>query len=209
MHALILAGGELELSAQVKKLAKEAQFIVAADSGIRHAKSLGLQPDLIVGDFDSASEFDLKNFEGIPQKGFPPEKDWLDLELALAEVLKQNPDRISMMGATGGRLDQTLAALLIASNHAAQNIALYSGKQSIFYLVAKAELQLELAPSTLFSLLSLKEVSTVTVKNAQYELDDFALEFGVGLGVSNRVRQSPLSLGLKSGLIAIIIEHYE
>jgi thiamine pyrophosphokinase len=209
MHALILAGGELELSSDVIHIAKAANFIIAADSGIRHAQNLHLKPNLIVGDFDSASETDLSAFKDIPKKGFSTDKDWLDLEIALDEVLKLEPSKISVLGATGGRIDQTLAAILIASAHTARNISLHSGKQSIFFMQDEASMTLELAPNTLFSLLSLKDDAVMSVKNARYELEQFRLAYGVGLGVSNRVSQSPLQLDLSNGLIAIIVEHYE
>ncbi len=209
MHALILAGGELELSSDVIHIAKSAQFIVAADSGIRHAQNLHLKPNLIVGDFDSASETDLSAYKDIPRRSFSTDKDWLDLEIALDEVLQQEPSKISVFGATGGRIDQTLAAILIASMHTAKNISLHSGKQSIYFMQGEAKVTLELDPNTLFSLLSLKDDAVVSVKNARYELERFNLAYGVGLGVSNRVSQSPLILDLNKGLVAIVIEHYE
>src|SRR5688572_27553768 len=63
----------------------EGTRVVAADSGVDHALALGLDVDLVVGDFDSASPQALERAaaEGATVERHPAAKDATDLELAL------------------------------------------------------------------------------------------------------------------------------
>ncbi len=208
MNAVILAGGDLFVTNQVKAIAQKSDYCVAADSGIKHAKVLSLTPDLIVGDFDSALKEDLEQFATIKKERHSPDKDFLDLELALVKTLEQNPSQISILGATGDRLDQSLAAILIAARHAKHHVTLHSGKQSIYFLRDNSSLDLDLAEKTVISLLSLGQKATLSIKNVRYELSHFELSFGLGLGVSNSVTASPVTVKLFAGLLAIMVEYH-
>jgi thiamine pyrophosphokinase len=210
MNALVLAGGELAPTALVRRFS-QAAIIIAADSGLHHAQLLGLQPDLIVGDFDSVDKTVLKAFAEVPRETFPADKDWLDLELAIQAAIKRGAKSLRLMGVLGKRLDQTLAALLIAARLKQEGfeVSLHGAKQDIFLLSGLEDLQLDLPLQQLFSLLSLSPVSRLSLENAHYPLHNFELGFGLGLGVSNRVIASPLKLSLSSGLLALIIERSE
>jgi thiamine pyrophosphokinase len=58
-----------------------------------------------------------------------------------------------------------------------------------------------------FSLLSLSNKSVITLTNAVYPLNEFALEYGVGLGVSNEVKAAPLTVNVHEGLAVLVLEH--
>ena len=208
MTVLILAGGELTVSKFLKTCAQECDFVIAADSGIKHASDLGVTPDLIVGDFDSAAKRDLNLFPNVARETHPEDKNLLDLELALERAISKEASDIILMGVTGSRLDQSLAAILIAARYKQKGtpISVHTGKQSLHMLMNETK-TLELTPGTLFSLLSLTTQSTLSAKGALYPLERFELEFGVGLGVSNRVKASQLSITVYEGLMIMIVEH--
>ncbi len=208
MKALILAGGDLKFNKEVYSLCQNSDLIIAADSGLRHAKKLNLIPQIIIGDFDSVEERTLAQFPKIKKLSYPSKKDKLDLELALDYAISKFSTEIILIAATGDRLDQTLAAILIAAKIAKNTkISLHSGHEDIFFLADKSKLNLELAKNTNFSLLSLKAKSIISLKGAEYNLNKFQLGFGLGLGVSNIVLNPPIELNLDSGLVAVIIEH--
>jgi thiamine pyrophosphokinase len=207
MKAVILAGGDLNLSSFVKDLVQKAQWVVAADSGLHHAKGLNLKPDLIVGDFDSVSQETLKQYPNIPRKHFPEHKDVLDIEIAIQAARQQGASSYHLLGSIGSRLDQSLATLFIATRLKKEGFDVsIHGKQDVFFLSGETKI-FDLPRQQLFSLLSLEPSSTVSLENALYPLEHFRLEFGVGLGVSNRVKVSPLKVTVQEGLVAVILEY--
>ena len=87
---------------------EEGDYLIAADAGYAALRASGLEPDFVMGDFDSL--------------GAPPEhpnvethsviKDDTDLMLAVRWALEQGWRKFRIYGALGGkRLDQTLASL--------------------------------------------------------------------------------------------------
>lgn len=207
MNALILAGSPITVTEELIGRCRDADLVIAADSGVRHAAPLSVTPDLIVGDFDSAAADDLAHYPAVPRQTHPPRKDALDLELALTEALKRGATGLLIVGALGGRLDQTLAALLIATRiHQICPVVLHNGHRAAYPLKPGDRLTLDLPPATPFSVLSLAPTSIVSLEGSSYPLDRAKLPFGVGLGVSNEVSVRPLNATLHSGLALLLLE---
>ena len=79
-------------------------FVIAADGGLGHCRRLGIQPDEILGDFDSLGY--------VPEHScrFPVEKDDTDSMLAIRRGLELGYRRFVIYGALEGRrLDHTVA----------------------------------------------------------------------------------------------------
>ena len=94
-----------------------ADMIICADAGVRHAKALKIEPDLVLGDFDSCDKSETEDYV---RKSFPVRKDDTDLMLAVKYALKSECDDFVIYGALGGRLDHTLASIT-ALNFLADN----------------------------------------------------------------------------------------
>ncbi len=208
MEALILAGGEFETKPSLKKLAQQAELVIAADSGLHHAGPLGVVPNVLVGDFDSVSKEVLKRYPSLPREKHLPEKGKLDLELAIDTAKKQGAKKLTLVGALGNRLDQSLAAIFISARIKSEGLAvsLHSDKQDVYPISAGEVIELDAPLATTFSLLSLKETSKVSVLNAKYPLENFSLAFGLGLGVSNEITFLPLIVKVSYGLVVCVVE---
>lgn len=120
--AVIFSGGSIDGATAEAVLARhEGAFLCAADRGVEFMESAGIVPDLIIGDFDSASRaaFDLaqkiSNERGVPLIRLVPEKDDTDTEAALKQVFERVPGGgdVIILGGTGSRLDHVLGNLSI------------------------------------------------------------------------------------------------
>lgn len=110
---LIFAGGDSPTDSLAGEL-PEADLVIAADSGYDLAVETGIAVDVLVGDMDSIET------EVIPRhvviERHPTDKDRTDLELALAKVIEDVPQRVVVVGGAGGRVDHEIAsAALICS----------------------------------------------------------------------------------------------
>ena len=105
-RAVILSA--VPVAAALGHYVQPGDFIVACDAGYRNAARLGLQPDLIVGDFDSAPQPETAQETIV----LPHVKDDTDTQYAARWLLEQGYDEITLLGALGGaRLEHTLANL--------------------------------------------------------------------------------------------------
>lgn len=207
MIALILAGGPLRPSPRLLRKVAEADLVIAADGGLRHAIPLGVVPDLLVGDLDSVRDADLRVWPDLPTERHPSDKDALDLELAIEAALARGADSVRVIGAFGGRFDQTLATAWIAAHYAEQGVemSLLDGIHDAYPLPAGARFQDDIPEGTVFSLLSVSERSRVDVAGADYPLAGAELPRGVGLGLSN-VAHDRMVVDVREGLVLLILE---
>ena len=108
MKTLIVTGGSLDIC-WVKEFIKtiNAEYIIAADSGLKYIDELGLVPDMILGDYDSVEDGLLDKYKSIDIKTYPREKDYTDTHIAIINALKAGASDIYILGATGTRMDHT------------------------------------------------------------------------------------------------------
>ena len=207
--ALVLAGGTLPATGLWPLLLEGRDLVIAADGGLAHARVLGVEPDLIVGDFDSVEAGDLRRYEHVPVERHPPEKDDLDLELALSAAWERGADHANVAGAFGDRLDQSFGALLIAARLVAsgRSLALFAANHEARVVAAGGSLTRELHPGTTVSLLALAEDCVVSTSGVHYPLREAALPMGTGLGLSNAATGGPVELAVHAGVVALLVEH--
>jgi len=183
--AVVVAGGP-EPGPEVLGELPSPAFVVAADSGLDHARRLGLAVDLVVGDLDSVSEAALADFTG-PVIRHPVEKDATDLELALDLVAARSAiTRAVVVGGHGGRLDHLLATagLLAAERYAALDIVWLAGPARV--TVIHAQTILHGARGETVSLLPAGgPAAGVTTTGLRWDLAGATLDPGRTRGVSN------------------------
>ena len=92
-----------EFDALARPLEKD-DYILAADGGLKHTRKLGIEPNEIIGDFDSLG------FNPPGAEVFPVEKDDIDAMLAVRRGLELGYREFVLYGSLDGpRLDHTVA----------------------------------------------------------------------------------------------------
>ena len=114
-HAILLSA--VPVDAAMKRYCRPGSFVVACDVGYRNSDCLGVHPDLIVGDFDSAPKPETTGDMII----LPHVKDDTDTHYAAKWLCERGYRHIVMLGALGGkRMEHTFSnvstALYLASN---------------------------------------------------------------------------------------------
>jgi thiamine pyrophosphokinase len=181
---LVLLNGELRDERLVRALARRADAVVCADGGARHARTLGVAPDAVVGDMDSLPRTLGRRWK---KTAFLCDFDEnrSDLDKTLDFVASLGAERLWVCGALGGGLDHELV------NFAA--LETWSGKASISVvgggaarLLGPGRHALRLRAGARFSLLAAPR-ARATLTGAQYGLKNVELKRG-SRGLGNHAR---------------------
>jgi thiamine pyrophosphokinase len=201
---IVLAGGDpVSFSGEVPA----ADFVIAADSGLEQASSLGLTVDLVVGDMDSVDP-DLLNraiAQGVEVETYPHAKDATDLELALSEAVKHGAERVVIFGGTGGRIDHFLANALLMASPAWADLDVNWLVGSSRVTAARSRVELTGKAGDLVTLLPVGEpAGGVTTDGLEYALNDDVLLASTTRGVSNVMQGDTATVALRSGVLIVI-----
>lgn len=179
--------------------------VIAADGGMRHAAALGLTPELWVGDFDSAPDTLLDQWQGIQRQPYPRAKNATDGEIAVDTALARGATSLVIAGALGGeRTDHAVMHLLLALSLTERGIPtlLTTGEEEAQALLG-GTLQIDLPKGALFSILPFSALYGLTIDGARYPLDHAEIDAGSSRTVSN-VAEGPVTITLQSGRAMVI-----
>jgi thiamine pyrophosphokinase len=137
----------------------------------------------------------------------PVRKDETDLELALRLAVREGATEIEVWAMLGGRLDQSLANLLLLARPewASARLRMVDGNQTAWPLRSGQEAAIEGSPGDLLSLVPLSPmVSGVTLEGVEWPLRAANLYFGSTLTISNRLTGPVAYLCLEEGLVLVM-----
>ncbi|MFK7791498.1 MAG: thiamine diphosphokinase [Devosiaceae bacterium] len=201
----ILLAGDItpspRLSGQV-----QGTRIIACDGGIRHAKTLGLQPEVWVGDFDSALESDKADFANLPTQAHPQKKNATDGQIAMEEALVRGADGLILVGAFGGRTDHSFAIMTQACALAETGtpVLLTDGREEAVVL-SPSPRTFDYSGGTQFSVLAFTDLTGLTLTGAVWPLEERDMPFGDTLTISNEVAGT-MSAKLRGGRALLIAQ---
>jgi thiamine pyrophosphokinase len=174
-------------------------------------RALDRPPDVVVGDMDSLPEGIRPWLEarlGTADTEFveyPPAKDETDLELALLLAATRFDDEIWLFGALGGRLDQTLANILLLASPTLEKrrIVMITEWEKAWLLTGKTEIHG--TPGDMVSLIPLGgDVFMRATTGLQWPLIDERLTFGLARGVSNVMMADVATVVIRNGRLLCI-----
>jgi thiamine pyrophosphokinase len=219
LHALVAADGDAPdraaLDAAWPGWSDGIRLVVAADGGADAAERLGFPIDVVVGDGDSLGEEALARLAaaGVEVRRSPADKDETDTELAIVEARRRGADRITVVGALGGRrVDHAFANVELLAHPALAGV-------DAAILDARGRLSLVRAPGDdglpiertlpgpvggIVSLIPLGEVAGVSTSGFRYPLRDEPLHVGPARGLSNVRLVEAAALVVRSGLLLVV-----
>jgi len=180
--------------------------VVAADKGLEHALSLGLEVTVAAGDFDSASPEAVAVAEstGTRVERHPEEKDATDLELALDAALALEPRRILVLAGDGGRLDHQLATLLLLGSERYAGVQVDALVGEAWVHVIRGSRSIVGSSGELLTLLPVGRAEGITTDGLVYPLRDEALEAGSSRGVSNVFEANTARVDVERGVLLAV-----
>jgi len=183
----------------------ENNFLIAVDGGANKLIKTKFEPDLIIGDMDSISKNSLKKYRKSEIKRFPVEKKEIDLELAIDYCIQKKFKEIIILGAIGSRADMTLTNIFVLNQIPKTIKAKIIHENQEIYLIPKKKYLIEGIPGEKISLFPIEgKVKGITLKGFKYELKNFNLKFGLGIGLSNEFKNKKAWITLKDGKLLCV-----
>ncbi|WP_204661061.1 thiamine diphosphokinase [Fusibacter tunisiensis] len=212
---LVLLGGPMSLSDYTPKWLElflslyDFQEVVAVDGGLKYAEKLGLEPTLILGDFDSISSIDYYTHRWPLAKvvKFPSEKSMTDAELAFEWMLDNDIENVCVLGGFGGRVDHMLANVFLMEQFSQLDLMFFDPQNIVKRLKGPGKWLVEETPFNLkyMSLVPLMgQVSGVSLSGVKYPLDLAKVEFGQTLGISNEITADHAIVKIEEGTCLLI-----
>lgn len=213
-RCLIITGGKLDLSFAGSFLGQETfDKVIAVDAGLEAVKALGLEPDMIVGDFDTVRPEVLayyRRMEHIVWDTHQPEKDETDTELALRTAMETGVSDMVILGATGGRLDHSIGNihLLYACLQKGVKASIVDEKNRLYILdQGKTYRSSEIWGKYISFLPLTEEVHGITLKGFKYPLTNRDIRIGTSLCISNELEAETGTITFRDGALICVESH--
>ncbi len=212
---LILTGGTLTKEFLEDFLEKEkVSKIICIDGALKVAHEAGIKIDYLVGDFDTADSCLVELYKKQIQEGkiqtvlkeYNPVKDATDTEIGISLALEKGAEEIILLGATGTRIDHTLANIHLLLKPLSFGVKAYIlDKHNKIYLIDR---EIELIKKELYgSFVSLLpfggDVREVTLRGFKYDVTKRDYLLGDSLGISNELLEEKGQIMLKEGVLAV------
>ncbi len=180
---------------------RDGDMVIAADGGLRVCRSEGIEPELVVGDFDSLGAVP----DGVNCLRAPVDKDDTDMLLAVKLGFERGFKVFHLYAGTGGRLDHTLAnlqTLIYVCENGGR--AFLFDKGFAYTAVKNGRLSINGAEDGIFSVFCMSGRATgVCESNCRYPLNMAVLEPGFPIGVSNHFLSGPAEISVEDGTLVI------
>lgn len=205
MKCVIFAG--LPVSQALCRFWQDADLVIAADAGYENARRLGVEPDLLLGDYDSAPcpPPDAKTVV------LPAEKDDTDTYFAARRAIELGATEAVILGGLGGRLDHTLANLqtlvFLAKNGVRAWLADEANEATALLPGAH---RFPARPGWYLSVFSAGDAARgVTLEGLKYPLRDATVTNFFPIGVSNEFAADTATVRFTGGVLHLMLSRRE
>ncbi|MGQ9495459.1 MAG: thiamine diphosphokinase [Thermoanaerobaculaceae bacterium] len=203
MEAVVVANAPFRFWPEAFSLVRRAPLLLAADGGANHLAALGVRPHFVVGDFDSL-EPSVRAWVGEARLVSRPDQDHTDLEKTLEFALEQGARSITVLAATGGRLDHALENLAILGRFADRAACeIWDREQRILPVSKEALFQVKKGATV--SLMPLGKALRVWTQGLHWPLHGEPLDLLSRTGLSNRAVASEILVKVEGGVLLVFL----
>lgn len=207
-RACIVTGGTLSETFLSEYLNEHPnEIIIVVDGALEIIHRLGVSPNFIVGDFDTVDQRLLAFYPQNIIFRHPPEKDQTDTELAIETALTAGCTQLTFLGATGSRLDHSLANIFLLQGLLQRGIdAEICNETNKLYLKDKGFcLKRKSSYGDFVSLLPLTEtVEQVTLTGFKYPVKQLTFYRERTLGISNEITEEEARVEFSKGIFIVV-----
>lgn len=212
---IIVSGGNIHKDFALdflKRNKTENTCLIAADRGVEVFMETDIEPDVAVGDFDSLSaegETYMENLVHTKIIRLKPEKDDSDTQSAVNYAIEQGTDKITILGATGNRIDHLMAnfGLLMLGKTKRVQIILIDKYNYMCLVESGAIIKKSEQFGKYVSFFPIEgDVLGLTLKGFKYPLNGHYLKVeDSGLTVSNEIVEAEAEVTFESGSLLMIM----
>ncbi len=182
----------------------EGDTVIAADAGLRYLRAAGINPDSVIGDFDSLGSVP----EGGKVTELPAEKDVTDMYAAAEAGVAAGYTEFKFYGWSGGRLDHTLANIQLCASLVERGYrADFVAEKQILTALHCDEMRFDKSHKGYISVFAFSdECLGVTLKGLKYTLDNATLSSRFPLGVSNEFTGTDSLVKVSQGTLIVVFD---
>lgn len=184
------------------------KFIAGCDGGTKYLSDLGVVPHVLMGDFDSLDPAVIMEMFllGVARRGLPADKDMTDMKATLDFVTSLGYDEIDFYGATGTRLDHSMANLMLLLDLCDRGIKgrVINETNIVFAITAvngPVEQEITDVPEGWYvSFIPIGKCRGVEIRGFKYDLDPTDMDAeNAGRAISNEALDTPGRIRLEAG----------
>lgn len=201
-RCVIISNANINNYSRIKQYLRETDFFIFCDGGLKHREKLEVEPNLIVGDFDSHTNPNLP----VETIVLPCEKDDTDTVYAVKEAINRGYSDFLLIGAIGERFDHSLGNISILVMLETLSItAKIVDDYSEMELVTRHPVYIEESFSY-FSLLNITgKANGINILNAKYPLENGTINCDYQYGISNEVLPNkPAKVWVEDGSLLLV-----
>lgn len=206
---IIVAGGVTSDKLIIDTIKDNADgYLIGVDKGAQTLDRLGIIPHMVIGDFDSADSFTKGRYKDAGNAIIlNPIKDATDTHMAVVEAIKLRPDSITILGATGGRLDHMMGNFALLKLCLDQGIAgwIIDEQNKITMIDKQMKINKKDQYGKYVSLIPFSdEVTGITLTGFSYGLSDATMIKADTIGISNEIREEEGFISIKTGYLMVM-----
>ena len=196
--AVLIANGKVSKTDYVKKIIDSNDFFISIDAKLENLKELGVKPNLILGDLDSATIDSLDSQLKVIELS---DQNKTDLEKSLDYCKENSIKKVVILGSSGLREDHSMANILTASTYSdILKIELITSYYRIVFVRENIKINAYYAP---VSIISLSSDNKITTRGLKYDLNNEKLK-SFSHGISNEVNGDSFTVKAESVIVVFI-----